>query len=168
MLMMKSIAQDVAPYRIRVNAIAPGAIRTPINTAAWTTPEAYADLMTLVPYKRIGEPDDIARACAWLASDASDYVTGATLVRRWRHDTLSRLCDRRLSMAGRIEDYAVIGNCETAALVGRDGSIDWLCLPRFDSAACFAALLGNESHGRWLIATGYRSTSRTAATAMAP
>lgn len=79
MLMMKSIAQEVAPYRIRVNSIAPGAIRTPINIAAWSTPEAYADLMTLVPYKRIGEPDDIARACAWLASDAADYVTGATL-----------------------------------------------------------------------------------------
>ena len=79
MMMMKSIAQEVAPSRIRVNAIAPGAIRTPINTSAWSTPEAYADLMTLVPYQRIGEPDDIARAVAWLASDASDYVTGATL-----------------------------------------------------------------------------------------
>jgi len=76
---MMSIAQEVAPYRIRVNAIAPGAIRTPINTSAWSTPEAYAELMTLVPYQRIGEPDDIARAVAWLASDAADYVIGATL-----------------------------------------------------------------------------------------
>lgn len=78
-MMMRSLAQEVAPRRIRVNAIAPGAVRTPINTTAWDTPEAYADLMTLVPYKRIGEPDDIARAAVWLASDASDYVTGATL-----------------------------------------------------------------------------------------
>lgn len=79
MQLMQSIAQELAPERIRVNAIAPGAIRTPINTAAWNTPEAYADLMTLVPYKRIGEPDDIARAAVWLASDAADYVTGTTL-----------------------------------------------------------------------------------------
>lgn len=79
MLLMKSIAQELAPYRIRVNSIAPGAIRTPINTAAWETPEAYRDLMTLVPYKRIGMPDDIAQAAVWLASDAADYVTGATL-----------------------------------------------------------------------------------------
>jgi glucose 1-dehydrogenase len=79
MLLMKSIAQELAPHRIRVNAIAPGAIRTPINTSAWSTPEAYADLMKLVPYGRIGEPDDIAQAAAWLASDASDYVTGTTL-----------------------------------------------------------------------------------------
>jgi glucose 1-dehydrogenase len=79
MLLMKTIAQELAPHFIRVNAIAPGAIQTPINTAAWSTPQAYADLMTLVPYKRIGEPDDIAQAAVWLASDASDYVTGATL-----------------------------------------------------------------------------------------
>ncbi len=79
MLLMKSIAQELAPHRIRVNSVAPGAIRTPINTSAWSTPEAYAELMRLVPYKRIGEPDDIARAVAWLASDAADYITGATL-----------------------------------------------------------------------------------------
>jgi glucose 1-dehydrogenase len=79
MLLMRSIAQELAPHRIRVNAIAPGAIRTPINTACWNTPEAYSDLMTLVPYKRIGEPDDIAQAAVWLASDAADYVTGASL-----------------------------------------------------------------------------------------
>jgi len=79
MMLMKSLAQEVAPQRIRVNGIAPGAIRTPINTNAWNTPEAYESLMTLVPYKRIGEPEDIAQAAIWLASDAADYVTGATL-----------------------------------------------------------------------------------------
>lgn len=79
MMMMRSLAQEVAPHRIRVNSIAPGAIRTPINTAAWQTKQAYDSLMTLVPYKRIGEPEDIARAAVWLASDDSDYVVGATL-----------------------------------------------------------------------------------------
>jgi glucose 1-dehydrogenase len=78
-LLMESLAQEVAPQRIRVNGIAPGAVRTPINTSAWQTPEAYAALMKLVPYGRIGEPEDIARAAIWLASDQSDYVVGTTL-----------------------------------------------------------------------------------------
>lgn len=80
MLMMKSIAQEVAPFRIRINSIAPGAIRTPINREAWETPEAYEKLMELVPYKRIGEPEDIGRAAEWLASDYADYVNGTSLV----------------------------------------------------------------------------------------
>lgn len=79
MLMMKSLAQEVAPWRIRVNSICPGAIRTPINRQAWETPEAYADLMKLIPYKRIGEPEDISRMAVWIASDEADYVTGASL-----------------------------------------------------------------------------------------
>jgi glucose 1-dehydrogenase len=80
MLMMKSLAQEVAPYRIRVNSIAPGAIRTPINTAAWSTPEAYSELMKLVPYNRIGEPEDIGHAAVWLASDRADYINGISLI----------------------------------------------------------------------------------------
>ena len=80
MLMMKSIAQEVAPFRIRVNSIAPGAIRTPINTSAWETPQAYDALMQLVPYKRIGETEDIARAAVWLASDQADYINGVSLI----------------------------------------------------------------------------------------
>jgi glucose 1-dehydrogenase len=78
-MLMQSLAQEVAPQHIRVNAIAPGAIRTPINTSAWDTKEAYDALMKLVPYGRIGEPEDIARAAVWLASDQSDYVVGTTL-----------------------------------------------------------------------------------------
>jgi glucose 1-dehydrogenase len=79
MLMMKSLAQEVAPYRIRVNSICPGAIRTPINMQAWDTPAAYNELMKLIPYKRIGEADEIGRAAVWLASDYADYVHGVSL-----------------------------------------------------------------------------------------
>ncbi len=78
-MMMKSLAQELAPHHIRVNAIGPGAIRTPINTDAWSTPEAYADLMKLIPYRRIGEPDDIAHVAVFLASDMADYISGTTL-----------------------------------------------------------------------------------------
>ena len=79
MLMMKSLAQEVAPYRIRVNSICPGAIRTPINMEAWGTPQAYLELLKLIPYKRIGEADEIGRAAVWLASDYADYVHGISL-----------------------------------------------------------------------------------------
>jgi glucose 1-dehydrogenase len=79
MLLMKSLAQEVAPYRIRVNSICPGAIRTPINMQAWDTPEAYHELIKLIPYKRIGEAEEIGRAAVWLASDYADYVHGISL-----------------------------------------------------------------------------------------
>ena len=78
-LLMESMAQELAPQRIRINAIAPGAIRTPINTSAWSTPEAYDSLLTLVPYGRIGEPEDIAQTAAWLVSDHADYIVGSTI-----------------------------------------------------------------------------------------
>ena len=78
-MFMQSLAQELAPSKIRVNSIGPGATRTPINTAAWNTQEAYDKLMTLVPYGRIGEPEDIAHSAVWLASDHADYITGVTL-----------------------------------------------------------------------------------------
>ncbi len=74
-----AVAQEFAAERIRVNAVAPGAIRTPINRAAWDQPEAMAGLLNLIPYGRIGEPLDVASALLFLASDLSDYVTGTTL-----------------------------------------------------------------------------------------
>jgi glucose 1-dehydrogenase len=78
-MLMESIAQEVAPYRIRVNSIGPGAIRTPINHSAWATPQALQSLLTLIPYNRIGEPEDIGHCAAWLASDYADYITGTTI-----------------------------------------------------------------------------------------
>lgn len=78
-MLTRSLAQEVAADGIRVNAIAPGAIRTPINKEAWETDEALEKLLRLIPYGRIGEPEDVARAAVWLASDQADYVTGTTL-----------------------------------------------------------------------------------------
>lgn len=79
MMLMKTIAQEYAPLKIRVNSIGPGAIRTPINHAAWQTPAAYKNLLKLIPQKRIGEVDEIGGAAVWLASDDSEYVNGITL-----------------------------------------------------------------------------------------
>ncbi len=80
MLFMKTIAQELAPYRVRVNSIGPGAIKTPINRAAWDTPEAEANLLKLIPYGRVGVPEDLGAAAVWLTSDEADYVHGVTLL----------------------------------------------------------------------------------------
>jgi len=79
MLLMKSIAQEFAPKKIRINSICPGAIQTPINKSAWDTPQALESLLTLIPYQRIGQPEDIGNTAVWLASDDSDYITGASI-----------------------------------------------------------------------------------------
>lgn len=79
MLLMKSMGQELASHKIRVNSIGPGAIKTPINQDAWGTPEAEAELLTLIPYNRVGVPMDIGKAAVWLASDQSEYVHGTTL-----------------------------------------------------------------------------------------
>jgi glucose 1-dehydrogenase len=78
-MLMKTLAQEVAPHRIRVNSIAPGAIKTDINRSDWESPEAAADLLKFIPYERLGEPEDIGKAAVWLASDEADYITGATI-----------------------------------------------------------------------------------------
>lgn len=78
-MLMKTIAQETAPYRIRVNSICPGAIKTPINKSVWSSEEGYEKMMELIPYKRIGDVDDIGRVAVWLASDQSDYINGASI-----------------------------------------------------------------------------------------
>jgi glucose 1-dehydrogenase len=80
MLMMKTLAQEVAHEGIRVNAIAPGAIRTSINEKVWSDPAEAKELLKLIPYGRIGDPNDVARVAAWLASDEADYITGTSIV----------------------------------------------------------------------------------------
>jgi glucose 1-dehydrogenase len=79
-LFMQSLAQELAPHRIRVNSVAPGAVQTPINRAAWETPDALDALLRLIPYGRIGQPEDVGRVVAWLASDDADYIHGQTIV----------------------------------------------------------------------------------------
>ncbi|MFE9254273.1 SDR family oxidoreductase [Streptomyces sp. NPDC006879] len=79
LMLMQTLAQELAPQGIRVNAVAPGAIRTPINRDAWDTAAAEADLLQLIPYRRVGDPEDIANAVTLLASDLMDYVVGTTL-----------------------------------------------------------------------------------------
>jgi glucose 1-dehydrogenase len=79
MMLAKTLAQEFAGRGIRVNTLSPGAIKTPINEGVWSDPAKAKDLLRLIPYGRIGEPDDVAQAALWLASDLSDYVTGTTL-----------------------------------------------------------------------------------------
>ncbi len=79
MLLMQTMAQELAAHKIRINSIAPGAIKTPINRSAWETPEAEAELLKLIPYNRVGVPEDIGKVAVWLASDDAEYVHGTTI-----------------------------------------------------------------------------------------
>ncbi|GHA79393.1 SDR family oxidoreductase [Pontibacter akesuensis] len=78
-MLMKTLAQELAPNKIRVNGISPGAIKTDINRSVWETEQGRKDMLTLIPYGRIGEPEDIARVAVWLATDEADYITGTTI-----------------------------------------------------------------------------------------
>lgn len=78
-MLMQTLAQEFGADKIRVNSICPGAIQTPINTSAWSTPEALNSLLTLIPYNRIGQPQDIGNLAVFLASDAADYITGTSI-----------------------------------------------------------------------------------------
>lgn len=79
LMFMKTIAQELAPVKIRVNSISPGAIKTNINKQAWSDPDKFEQLLKMIPYGRIGMPEDIAKTAAWLLSDDADYVTGTTI-----------------------------------------------------------------------------------------
>jgi glucose 1-dehydrogenase len=78
-MLMETVAQELAPQKVRANSIAPGAIKTHINKKVWSDPEQYKTMLKLIPYQRMGEPEDIARVAIWLASDQSDYITGTTI-----------------------------------------------------------------------------------------
>ena len=78
-LLMKSLAQELSPKKIRINSIGPGAIQTPINKEVWSDETGNKNLLKLIPYGRIGQPEDIAKVAVWLASDESDYITGTTI-----------------------------------------------------------------------------------------
>ncbi|MEM1124739.1 MAG: SDR family oxidoreductase [Bacteroidota bacterium] len=78
-MLMQSLAQEYGRKRIRVNSIAPGAVKTPINESVWSDPDKFKEMMKLIPYNRIGQPSDIGGVAAWLASDESDYITGTSI-----------------------------------------------------------------------------------------
>lgn len=78
-MLMKTLAQELGPQRIRVNSIAPGAIKTRINEPVWSDPKGAAEMLKLIPYGRIGETGDVAPVAVWLASDEADYITGTTI-----------------------------------------------------------------------------------------
>ena len=97
MQLMKSMAQELAPKKIRVNSVAPGAIKTPINRDAWETPKALEALLKLIPDQRIGEPEDIARTVGLAGLGSIRLHHRRDPLRRWRDDSLSRVRHRRLT-----------------------------------------------------------------------
>ena len=150
-MLMRDLAVELGPLGITVNNVAPGAIATPINKSLLEDKPKLDALLQNIPLGRLGTPEDVAGAGGFSGVGRCGLCDGLDVCGGWRADAqLSRTINR--DMASKIEDYALIGDCQTAALVDRSGSIDWLCWPTFSSEACFAKLLGTDENGYWKIA----------------
>ena len=156
-MLMRTLAQETASDAIRISSVSPGAIRTPINASAWNTKGAPQQLLRVIPYGRIGEPEDVASAVAWLVSDEAHYVTGTTLSVDGGMTLYPAFKGPWLTcpipVAGRaLGEHGIVGNLNTVALVATDGTIDFMCWPHLDSPSIFAALLDPERGGEFELA----------------